>query len=81
MQSHKRGIKVKYKNLVKVIEINNIDYKELAEELNISVNDLEDKLTGKKEFILKDVNILLRLFPNVSYDYLFFVKSSDKVGL
>lgn len=72
---------MKYKNLVKVIEINNIDYKELAEELNISVNDLEDKLTGKKEFILKDVNILLRLFPNVSYDYLFFVKSSDKVGL
>lgn len=78
---HKRGNEVKYKNLVKVIEINNIDYKELAEELNISVNDLEDKLTGKKEFILKDVNILLRLFPNVSYDYLFFVKSSDKVGL
>lgn len=78
---HKRGNEVKYKNLVKVIEINNIDYKELAEELNISVNDLEDKLTGKKEFILKDVNILLRLFPNVSYDYLFFVESSDKVGL
>ena len=72
---------MKYKNLVKVIEINNIDYKELAEELNISVNDLEDKLTGEKEFILKDVNILLRLFPNVSYDYLFFVESSDKVGL
>ena len=81
MQLHKRGNEVKYKNLVKVIEINNIDYKELAEELNISVNDLEDKLTGKKEFILKDVNILLRLFPNVSYDYLFFVESSDKVGL
>lgn len=72
---------MKYKNLVKVIEINNIDYKELAEELNISVNDLENKLTGKKEFILKDVNILLGLFPNVSYDYLFFVENSDKVGL
>ena len=55
---------MKYKNLVKVIEINNIDYKELAEELNISVNDLEDKLTGKKEFILKECLHLLGLFHN-----------------
>lgn len=44
---------------------------DLAKELGISINSLTNKLNGKQEFKLSEVQIILKLFPEKNIDNLF----------
>ena len=44
---------------------------DLAKELGISINSLTNKLNGKQEFKLSEVQIILKLFPEKNIDDLF----------
>ena len=44
---------------------------DLAKKLGISINSLTNKLNGKQEFKLSEVQIILKLFPEKNIDDLF----------
>lgn len=64
-----------FRNLNAELSRNNLKPKDLAEKLNVSERTVHNKLKGKTEFTLSEINIVSNLFPNVSIDYLFELTS------
>lgn len=60
-----------YYNLLLVINKYNISFDDLAKKMNISVRLLEEKINGNKDFVLNEVSIILGIFPNYSFEFLF----------
>lgn len=64
-----------YPNLIKEARKKGFTQKDLARELGISYKALYNKLTGKCQFTWQEVKtIRWSFFPNLDYDYLFFVE-------
>lgn len=60
-----------YYNLLLVINKYNISFDDLAKKMNISVRLLEEKINGNKDFVLNEVSIILGIFSNYSFEFLF----------
>ena len=60
-----------FNNLKAEITRAGIKKTDLAKELGISVNTLINKLNGKKEFKLSEVQVILKKFPDKDIDILF----------
>ena len=60
-----------YYNLLLVINKYNISFDDLAKKMNISVRLLEEKINRNKDFVLNEVSIILEIFPNYSFEFLF----------
>ena len=60
-----------YINLMIEMFAKNITEKTLADMLGIDQKTLNHKLEGDHEFTLKDINIIMTLFPHCTADYLF----------
>lgn len=60
-----------FNNLKAEITRAGIKKTDLAKELGISVNTLINKLNGKKEFKLSEVQVILKMFPDKDIDILF----------
>lgn len=55
---------------------NNLTRRFVADKLHISENTLRNKILGKQEFKLSEIQIILELIPGKNIDYLF---SKDKI--
>lgn len=55
---------------------NNLTRRFIADKLHINENTLRNKILGKQEFKLSEIQIILELLPGKTIDYLF---SKDKI--
>lgn len=60
-----------YINLMKEIDESNLTLEDISNEVGIPKNDLIKKINGELEFNLHDVEVILKIFNNYSFDYLF----------
>lgn len=58
-------------NLLKEMTRNKVKKYALANQLGISRTSLTNKLTGKNEFTLSEIDKIKAIFPDCSYEYLF----------
>lgn len=65
-------------NLITELKRHNITRVFVAQKLGIDVNTLNNKIYGKTDFKLTEVNKILELFPNTSIDYLFKKEKQNK---
>ena len=52
---------------------------DIAKKLNISVNSLQNKLKGKQEFKLSEIQILLKIFPDKDMSFLFQFDKKNEI--
>lgn len=60
-----------YANLKAEIVKSNIPIKRIAKWMNISLESLKEKIHCKQDFTLSEVMIILEVFPQLSFEYLF----------
>ncbi len=54
---------------------------DMAKALNISTSTLSEKMTGKKDFKLKECKTIIKiLLPNNTMDYLFKIEDEEEGG-
>jgi DNA-binding Xre family transcriptional regulator len=63
-----------YANLKAEIARHGKKKSELADKLGITENTLINKIKGKSEFTLTEIQTLLKEFPTATMDYLFEIK-------
>ena len=63
-----------YSNLKAEMVLRKISTEELAKKLLISRFSLEKKLNGDKDFNLNEIEIILKIFNNCAFEYLFQLK-------
>jgi DNA-binding Xre family transcriptional regulator len=63
-----------YSNLKAEMVLRRISTEELAKKLLISRFSLEKKLNGDKDFNLNEIEIILKIFNNCAFEYLFQLK-------
>ena len=69
-----------YPNLNAEMARKNVTQIDISEKLNISYSTVSDKINGKKDFKLKECkDIISKLLPGNTIDYLFQTKSSEQV--
>lgn len=59
-----------YVNLINEIVKSKMSLETIANELSINVEKLNSKLMGTVDFNLREINMLLKIFPNHSFEYL-----------
>ena len=65
-----RGDFLIYVNLINEIVKSKMSLETIAYELSINVEKLNSKLMGTVDFNLREINMLLKIFPNHSFEYL-----------
>ncbi len=65
-----RGDFLIYVNLINEIVKSKMSLETIANELSINVEKLNSKLMGTVDFNLREINMLLKIFPNHSFEYL-----------
>ncbi len=69
-----------YPNLNAEMARKNVTQIDISEKLNISYSTVSDKINGKKDFKLKECkDIISKLLPGNTIDYLFQTTSSEQV--
>ena len=69
-----------YKNLQNLLKLKGISYKSYASILGVTEKTIQNKLEGKTEFTLSEVNKTLKcIFPEYSMEYLFNPSLEDSV--
>ena len=69
-----------YPNLNAEMARKNVTQIDISEKSNISYSTVSDKINGKKDFKLKECkDIISKLLPGNTIDYLFQTKSSEQV--
>ena len=70
-----------YLNLNAEMARNKITQIDMAKALNISTSTLSEKMTGKKDFKLKECKTIIKtLLPNNTMDYLFKIEDEEEGG-
>ncbi len=64
-----------FPNLDAELARKNISTKELAKMIGTSEKTANNKRAGRTEFTLSEIKIISSIFPNVSIDYLFAIKT------
>ena len=67
-------MKLIYSNLKAEMIKKQISIEALAQKLQISKISLEKKLNGHKDFLLNEIEMILRIFDDCAFDYLFQFK-------
>lgn len=69
-----------FNNLLAEMARNRINQTQLAEVLHVSQKTVSNKLKGKSEFTLSELNKIMGLFEDdMSFDYLFGPKDSGRL--
>ncbi len=60
-----------YSNLTLVMIRHQLTFDDIAQKLSIPTKTLLDKIFGYKDFTLREIEIIMSIFPNEKYEFLF----------